>query len=130
MTRYQELTTAPTISTESESFSIGAVAATAVGTILLIGAVALAAYVFAPSTINSDAPAQVTGEVTDGWMAGITAANRERAAAEASRTVDGWAARYLKPEPPVVDGWASALLKPEPEVVDGWMTRYFVADGD
>ena len=130
MAHYQELTSAPTISTEKDTFSIGAVAATAVGTVLLIGAVALAASVFAPSTINSDAPAQVTGEVTDGWMAGITAANRERAAAEASRTVDGWAARYLKPEPPVVDGWASALLKPEPKVVDGWMTRYFVADGD
>jgi hypothetical protein len=130
MTRYQELTTAPTISTKSESFAIRAVAATAVGTILLIGAVAVAASAFAPATPDSDASVQVTGEVTDGWMAGITAANRQRAAAEASRTVDGWAARYLKPEPPVVDGWASALLKPEPEVVDGWMTRYFVADGD
>ena len=130
MAHYQEITSAPTISTKDDTFSIGAVAATAVGTILLIGAVTLAAYVFAPATVDSEAPTQLTGEVTDGWMAGITAANRERAMAEASRTVDGWATRYLKPEPPVVDGWASALLKPEPEVVDGWMTRYFVADGD
>ena len=130
MAQYQEITSAPTIPSENDTFSIGAAAATAVGTILLIGAVTLAAYAFAPAAVDSEAPAQVTGEVTDGWMAGITAANRERAVAEASSTVDGWAARYLKPEPPVVDGWASALLKPEPEVVDGWMTRYFVADDD
>jgi hypothetical protein len=129
MTRYQELTSAPTITPERSAVSLSVIAAAAIGTIVLIGGVG-AAFAFNSRVAAPEATVAAQGETIDGWMAAVSAASRERSAAEASRTVDGWAARYLKPEPPVVDGWAAALLKPEPEVVDGWMTRYFVGDGD
>ena len=68
------------------------------------------------------------GEVIDGWMPAIEAANRAATLAEASRTRDGWSSALLKPEQPTVDGWSSYLLRPEPEVVDGWSVRYLVDD--
>lgn len=129
MTRYQELTSAPTIAPKQGAASLNTMAAAAIGTIIVLGGVG-AAFAFGSRAVAPQTAPAVQAETIDGWMAGITAANRERTAAEASRTVDGWATRYLKPEPPVVDGWAAALLKPEREVVDGWMTRYFVDEGD
>jgi hypothetical protein len=129
MTRYQELTSAPPVAPSRPTVRTGAVAAIAIGTMILIGGLA-AASSFGSRTAAPAAPVVVQGEAVDGWMAAISFANRERAAAEASRTVDGWATRYLRPESPVVDGWAAALLKPEPEVVDGWMTRYFIDERD
>ena len=70
------------------------------------------------------------GEVVDGWMPAISAANRAAALEEASRTRDGWSSALLKRERPVADGWSSYLLEPEPEVVDGWASRYLVSDDD
>ena len=85
-----------------------------IGLILFIGAAYGAAFfasqAAAPSTGDSVAP---VGDVVDGWMPAISAANRQ--AAEAAMLEE---ARQTR------DGWSSALLKPEPEVVDGWSTRY------
>lgn len=105
------------------------VALVTIGLIVFIGAAYATALIASqatrPSALDS-APA--VGEVTDGWLPAISAANRAAAQAatleEARRTADGWSSALLKPEPVVVDGWSSALLKAEPVVVDGWMARY------
>ena len=107
----------------------GHVALVTIGLIVFVAAAyataLIASQVAAPSAADSAAPA---GEVVDGWMPALSAANRAAAEAatlaEARRTQDGWSSALLKPEPAVVDGWSSALLKPEPEIVDGWMSRY------
>ena len=122
MTRFQEMTT-PALSTERAPFKFGRLIAVYLGMILLIGAVAGSALVFSRADSQITAT-QAAGEATDGWLPAITAANRERAAEEASRTVDGWASALLRAEPPVVDGWASALLKPAPGMTDDYGLRH------
>jgi hypothetical protein len=102
-----------------------------IGTIVLIGAIAVTAVISRQAegspAVEARPPA---GEVLDGWMPGITAANRAARIEEAGRTQDGWASALLKPEPEVQDGWSSYLLQEEPEVVDGWASRYLLADDD
>lgn len=84
-----------------------------IGLIVLICAIALAGFAFARDGTPSPEPVPQAQAVTDGWMAGITAANRAAQLAAADR---------------VRDGWSSYLLQPEAEVVDGWATRYLVDD--
>ena len=102
-----------------------------IGTIILIVAIALTgAIVFQPASPAAvEAVRPEAGEVVDGWMPGITEANRAARLDEARRTLDGWSSRHLHPGPEVKDGWASYLLQVEPEVVDGWASRYLV-NGD
>jgi hypothetical protein len=92
---------------------VGRLYAMYLGTIVLIGAVALIGLSFG---LDSDPQPATTvaaaADVTDGWLPSISYANRQRAAAA------------------TVDGWASALLKPDPAVVDGWAVRYLVSDDD
>jgi hypothetical protein len=112
-------------------------AATLLAVIALIGAIGVvgaATMSFGDRTAVDRVQARA-GEIVDGWMAGITAANEAAARAEASadlvaanRVRDGWSAYLLRPEPEIVDGWSAYLLKPEAEIVDGWATRYLVAD--
>ena len=102
-----------------------------IGTIALIVTVAIVSVFVARPTAGpaTEVRAQV-GEATDGWMAGVTAANRAARLEEARRVQDGWSAYLLRPEPAITDGWASYLLVDEPPIVDGWATRYLVPDGD
>ena len=101
-------------------------------TITMLGAVAIASVIgFQMATTPAAAEVRpVIGEATDGWMAGITAANRAAALDEARQVQDGWSSYLLRPEPEAVDGWSSYLLVEEPEVTDGWATRYLVSDDD
>ncbi|MEO6579516.1 MAG: hypothetical protein ABIO99_11560, partial [Candidatus Limnocylindria bacterium] len=62
-----------------------------------------------------DTAALSNAAVVDGWMPGITAASRERAAASAGATRDGWSSYLLVSEPPVVDGWAARYLVSDDE---------------
>jgi len=117
-------------SVDHQRINIGHVALVTIGLILFIGAVYGASLLASQGASSSagETAAPPAGEVVDGWMPAISAANRAAAEAamleEAGRTRDGWSSALLKPEPEVKDGWSSALLKPEPEVVDGWSSRY------
>ncbi len=126
MTRFHEITaSAPTLNAGPRTLDLVAMA---IGLIMLVGIVLAGALAFG---VLPDEPtaAPTRVEAIDGWLPGVTIANRERAISEANTLVDGWASALLKPEQPIVDGWASALLRPEPEIVDGWAERYLV-DGD
>jgi hypothetical protein len=104
-----------------------AIAAMLIGFVLILAAaIGLFQLVSQPATDASVQAAQ--GDVVDGWMPAISAANRAAALEAANRTQDGWSSALLKPEQPAVDGWSVYLLRPEPEVVDGWSVRYLVSD--
>jgi len=90
--------------------------------------IAFAVSAFAPDSEAPATTAGATGELVDGWMPAISAANAEARLAEANAVRDGWSSALLVDEPEVTDGWASYLLRPEPEVVDGWAARYLVED--
>jgi hypothetical protein len=90
------------------------------GVLMYLATIALIVMIGVGAVILSQAasPAAVevrsqAGEVVDGWMPGITAANRAATLDEARVTQDGW---------------SSALLRPEPVVTDGWSSRYLVDD--
>ncbi len=99
------------------------------GTIVLIGVIALVAMVALQldrsGTLQSQPQAD---EIVDGWMAGVTAANRAASLEAANRIQDGWSSSLFVEAPEAVDGWSSYLLKDEPEIVDGWASRYLVDD--
>ena len=101
------------------------------GAIVLIGSIAVVGLIVSRtgSAPRVEAGSQA-GEATDGWMAGVTAANRAARLDEASQVQDGWSAYLLRDEPEATDGWASYLLVDEPEIVDGWATRYLVDDDE
>ena len=101
------------------------------GTILLIGGIALVSLLGFQAAISSSAGAQpAVGEAVDGWLPAITAANRAASLDEAGQVQDGWSSYLLAEESVPVDGWASYLLRETPEVTDGWASRYLVSDDD
>ena len=110
-----ERTIVPAPAADQPRMKLSHLALVTIGLILFIGAASGAAFIGSqaarPSVVDTAAPP--AGEVVDGWMPAISAANR--AAAEAAMLEEARRTR---------DGWSSALLKPEPEVVDGWSTRY------
>ena len=127
MTRFQELTSTPALTTDRAPFKIGRLTAVYFAATLLIGAVAVSAFIVSRAE-NPITETRAAAEVTDGWLPAITAANRQRAAEEASQAMDGWASALLKAEPPVVDGWAPALLKPETSGTDDYALRHINDD--
>lgn len=111
MTEMQKSATVPGIAVEPATIGFRpvllAIAATALVLTLAIGAAML---------IGGQArlaPASA-GEVTDGWLPGVTAASEAARAAAAGRTVDGWSVRIL--------------AAPGTGTTDGWASRYLVAD--
>ena len=66
------------------------------------------------------------GQLTDGWMASVTAANQAARVDHARRLQDGWSAYLFTDAGEITDGWSSYLLKDEPALVDGWASRYLV----
>ena len=101
------------------------------GTIILIGAIAVAGVLgLQAATFTSAEARPAAGEAVDGWLPGITAANRAARLDEARQVQDGWSSYLLREEPVAVDGWSSYLLREEPEVTDGWASRYLVSDDD
>ncbi len=101
------------------------------GAIILIGAIGLAGVLGFQEAISPAPEARpAAGEAVDGWLPGITAANRAAQLDEARLVQDGWSSYLLRQEPVAVDGWSSYLLREEPEVTDGWASRYLVSDDD
>ena len=100
--------------------------------IILIGAITVAGVAAFQATTSpaADVARPVAGEAVDGWMAGITAANRAARLEAANEVQDGWSSSLLRAEPEAVDGWSAYLLRPEPEITDGWAARYLVSDDD
>ncbi|HEY6608784.1 MAG TPA: hypothetical protein VI277_06270 [Candidatus Limnocylindria bacterium] len=104
MTRFNDTISIPSYETTGDGHAhIGRLMAAALGTILLIGALAVTAIALAP---QAAAPATTV---------------------QLDRIVDGWALAAEKPERYVVDGWALAAERPEQVVVDGWA---LAADGN
>jgi hypothetical protein len=90
--------------------------------------ISFAVYAFAGDSAAPVTTTGATGELVDGWMPAISAANAEARLAEANALRDGWSSALLVDEPELTDGWAPSLLRPEPELVDGWAARYLVED--
>ena len=100
-----------------------------VGMLVLIGAIAIAATVFFQLNPAPNVQAQPQADqLVDGWMTGVTAANRAARLEAANRIQDGWSSYLFVEVPEATDGWASYLLKEEPVIVDGWASRYLVDD--
>lgn len=129
MTQFEK--SAPgTILSEHGATRFGRYTVMYIAAIALIVAIALTGVIVfqAVSSAAVEAARPQAGEVADGWMPGITEANRAARLDEARRTLDGWSSLLLQPETEAKDGWASYLLQVEPEVVDGWASRHLVDD--
>ena len=118
MTRLTDSISTPTAKTKNGSFHIDRFAAIAIGTMVLIGALALTAFGLssrdaAPATTaQQNAAAAIDPDrLVDGWQL-----SREQ---PAPLVVDGWALPE-QPTPVVVDGWQLSREQPTPVVVDGW----------
>ena len=104
-------------------------------TLMFMGAVALILVIAITGLIalqldrEAGARAQPQADqITDGWMASVTAANQAARLEHARRLQDGWSAYLFTNAGEITDGWSSYLLKDEPALVDGWASRYLVDD--
>jgi hypothetical protein len=101
------------------------------GAIVLIGAIAVAGVLGFQAANSPRAEVRpAAGEAVDGWLPGITAANRAVQLDQARPVQDGWSSYLLTEEREAVDGWSSYLLREEQEATDGWASRYLVSDDD
>ncbi|HEY8170060.1 MAG: hypothetical protein ACHQCI_03075 [Solirubrobacterales bacterium] len=118
MTRLTDSISTPAVKAEKGSFHIDRLAALAIGTLLLIGALAFTAFALSsldatPATTAQNAAAAIDPDrLVDGWQL-----SREQ---PAPVVVDGWAIAREQPTPVVVDGWQLTREQPTPVVVDGW----------
>ena len=141
MTQVQESVSARQL-TSGRAFKAPFVAITA-GLVVLLMALAVIAFGLAGRPADTAIQANTDTAATDGYMAGLTAANNQHRLTSAQQLSDGWAvalvpqrtltatdgweaALVAKRTSTATDGWEAALVQPHRPAVDGYIQRFLI----